>query len=602
MSDGGRHSPELSPHPAEDAASFAHYIWRLKYRAATDHVPLDTWRRVATAAGNEPWASQFLALLQSGRFLPGGRILAGAGTDRNVTLFNCFVMGVIPDSMDGIFDALREGALTMQAGGGIGCDFSTLRPHGSMAQATGNTASGPVSFMHVWNAMCATLLSSGARRGAMIASLRADHPDIGLFIDAKRDGSVLNHFNLSVQVGDDFMQAVADNRDWPLLFPLLPGDDGAGHEILPRHWLGHDREVPCAVVQRVPASQLWQRIMRANYDSGEPGVLFTDRINAMNNLYWRERLTCTNPCGEIPLPPHGACNLGSLNLARFVQAPFTPAARIDAHEVAEAATLAVRLLDGIIECSRFPLPQQAAVARGSRRIGLGITGLGDALLMLGLHYGSDAAREHAAGWMRAICHAAYRASIALAREKGAFPWFEREPYLHSRFVQGLPTDIIDGIAAHGIRNSHLLAIAPAGTISLLAGNVSSGIEPVFAFEQSRNVLQPDGTAQEFQLQNAAWRLWRETHGSEAVPAHFVTALELAPRDHLLMQAALQPYADNAISKTINVPAQLPFAEFARLYRDAHALGLKGCTTFRDGSRGTSVLKPAETCAACDAEV
>jgi ribonucleoside-diphosphate reductase alpha chain len=601
-------------HPVADMEDFPHYIWRRKYRGRNEATLAQTWQRVATAAAaveRDPadWQARFLALLEDFRFLPGGRILAGAGTGLNTTLFNCFVMGLIPDDMEGIFNSLREGALTMQAGGGVGYDFSTLRPQGTPAKATGNIASGPVSFMHIWNAMCATLLSTGARRGAMIASLRCEHPDIELFIDAKRNGTVLNHFNLSVQVTDAFMCAVAEQRDWPLLFPLQEGEQTGGRELVLHAFTGREGKVPCVVYKRVQAAQLWQKIMQANYVSGEPGVLFTDRINAQNNLRWREQLSCTNPCGEIPLPPYGACNLGSLNLSRFVRQPFTPAATLDLQALDASATLATRFLDNIIDCSRFPLAAQAQAATGSRRIGLGITGLGDALLMLGLHYGSAAARKLAANCMQTICHAAYRSSVRLAEEKGCFPFYERQPYLHSAFVQALPVDIRDGIALHGIRNSHLLAIAPAGTISLLAGNVSSGIEPVFAFVQQRSVLETDGSTREFRLEDHAWHRWRETAGANAeYPACFVTAQELAPREHLLMQAALQPFVDNAISKTINVPERLPFSEFADLYREAHALGLKGCTTFRSGSRDTAILKAVQTelrsvedCARCDTE-
>jgi ribonucleoside-diphosphate reductase alpha chain len=455
--------------------------------------------------------------------------------------------------------------------------------------------------MRVWNAMCATLLSGSGRRGAMIATLRCDHPDIGLFIDAKRERGAFEHFNLSVQVTDAFMQAVAEDRPWALLFPLQTGAAADGRTVALRHWPGREGAVPCVVTQELPARRLWQQLMDANYDSGEPGVLFVDRINAMNNLHWRETLSCTNPCGEVPLPPHGACNLGSLVLPRFVCAPFTASAHLDFTALAEAAALAVRLLDTVIDCSRYPLSAQAAMARAMRRIGLGLTGLADALLMLGLHYGSEAAREAAARVMQCICLAAYRSSCDLAREKGAFPAFERDAYLAGRFIRQLPEDIRGAIASHGIRNSHLLAIAPAGTISLLAGNVSSGIEPVFAWEQGRRILDAQGAAQDLVLVDPAWQQWREAHAADApLPQHFVTADALNPREHLLMQAALQSWVDSAISKTVNVPADCGRAEFADLYLQAHALGLKGCTTFRSGCRGNSILQDAG-CGACDTE-
>jgi len=585
--------------------SISDYIWRQKYRCYGENTLDDTWQRVARAiAAPEAeaviWTERFLTLLKAGSFLPGGRIIAGAGTANNVTLFNCFVMGLIPDDMNGIFDSLREAALTMQAGGGVGHDFSTLRPKGSKANRTGNIASGPVSFMQVWNAMCATLLSSGARRGAMLASLRCDHPDIELFIDAKRDNNLLEHFNLSVQVTDSFMQAVMEKRAWPLIYPLRAEESIEGREIVQHEWTGTGGKVPCVVHRHVDAATLWHRIMSANYYSGEPGVLFIDRINALNNLHWREELTCTNPCGEIPLPPYGACNLGSLNLACFIQHPFSEKAGIALDRLADAAKVAVRFLDNVIDTSLFPLPSQREMALSTRRIGLGITGLADALMMLGLNYGSSSGREKAAQLMQTICYAAYQCSIQLAQEKGCFPAFEQTQFLKSRFIQSLPEELIAAIEKYGIRNSHLLAIAPAGTISLLADNTSSGIEPVFSFRQQRRIMTVDGGQETLELENKAWRLWREDAGANAIePKYFITALELPATAHLQMQAALQPFVDSAISKTINVPADCAFEEFSGLYVTANNLGLKGCTTFRTGCRNKNVLVPAPDCTRCE---
>lgn len=582
-----------------DMTTISRRIWESKYRFH----PVDgeperdvqaTWRRVARAIAatetvSEDWIERFYGLLDDFRFLPGGRILAGAGTDRRVTLFNCFVMGHIEDSMDGIFEALKQGALTMQQGGGVGYDFSTLRPAGTPAKASGSIASGPLSFMQVWDTMCATLLSTGSRRGAMMATLRCDHPDIEQFIEAKRDPARLRHFNLSVQVTDAFMRAIADDADWPLVFPAQELPPGEG-ECLERRWSGIARPIPCRVLRRVSARVLWERLMRASYDCAEPGVLFVDRINTENNLAYRERITATNPCGEIPLPPYGACDLGSLNLTRFLSAPFQENAGLDFGALATSAALAVRFLDDVIDASRFPLPQQAAEARATRRIGLGITGLGDALAMLGLHYDSDAARTLASHVMETVCHAAYSASIDLAQEKGAFPAFEAAPYLETPFITRLPAAIREGIRRHGIRNSHLLAIAPTGTISLLADNVSSGLEPIFDLSYSRRLHTGEGEICELDVEDHAYRTWRERNGGAPLPEAFVDAMSLSPRAHLAMQAALQPFVDNAISKTINCPADIPFDDFRAVYETAHALGLKGCTTFRPNPTTGAVLE------------
>jgi len=583
---------------SEFTTDISHHIWETKYRYADrGHAELaiaDTWRRVAHAlAAVEPkdapaWEKKFFAILQDFKFLPGGRIQAGAGTARNVTLFNCFVMGAIEDSIPGIFRALQEGALTMQEGGGIGVDFSTLRPRSTPAKAAGNIASGAVSFMGIWDAMCGTILSTGARRGAMMATLRCDHPDIEEFVTAKQRSGQLRRFNLSVQVTDAFIAAVCSDDEWPLVFPAA-AFDGNGETVL-REWPGQNGPVPCRVVRRISARQLWDRILRTTYDYAEPGVLFIDRINHLNNLWYRERITATNPCGEIPLPPYGACDLGSLNLTRFVLSPLTPAARIDFEGIAQTTRLAVQLLDDVIDASRFPLPAQAENARGSRRIGLGITGLADAMVMLGLGYGSNHSLTIAADIMRSICYTAYRASIALAKEKGSFPYFERDRYLDGAFVRNLPDDIRTGIAGIGIRNSHLLAIAPTGTISLLAGNVSSGLEPIFAAYYERDVLAQDGTPKAFTLTDYALDLWRRMTGSATgVPDGFVTAGELPISAHLKMQATLQPFVDNSISKTINVPKNTPFEDFRQIYDLAYDMGLKGCTTFRPNPATGAVL-------------
>ena len=582
------------------STDIARHIWETKYQFRSDGESVDrsvddTWRRIARSlAAVEPenqaqWEQQFYAILRGFKFLPAGRIQAGAGTGRDVTLFNCFVMGNIDDSMDGIFDALKQGALTMQQGGGVGYDFSTLRPHGTPARRTGSVASGPVSFMKIWDSMCATLLSTGARRGAMMATLRCDHPDIEAFIDAKRDHHALRNFNLSVQVSDEFMDAVRNDRNWQLVFPADAIGETDG-KLVKRNWPGRDGEVECRVLAELPAKKLWAQLMRATYDYAEPGVLFVDRINAMNNLYYREHISASNPCGEVPLPPYGACNLGSINLTCFVKDPFSNNAAIDVEELISTVATAVRLMDNVISTSNFPLAAQREQAEGSRRIGLGITGLGDALIMLGLRYDSPEARQAAADIMQSITHSAYRASIALAEERGPFPFFDRDYYLQSAFVKTLPDDIQQGIRDHGIRNSHLVAIAPTGTISLLANNISSGIEPVYDFEFSRRVHEADGNDVEYRLSSYALRQWQAIGGSDALPDTFVSAWDVDPVAHLDMQAAIQPYVDSAISKTINIPEEFPFAEFKSLYEQAFDRGLKGCTTFRPNPVTGSVLQ------------
>ncbi len=579
-------------------------VWRAKYQYKDgddihDGTIDDTWRRVAGAAAAvekdaDSWSQAFYLALKNFRFLPGGRILAGAGTRRRVTLFNCFVMNAIEDSIDGIFDALKEGAITMQQGGGVGYDFSTLRPAGTYARAVGNIASGPVSFMRIWDKMCATILSTGARRGAMMASLRCDHPDIEQFIDAKRDKHELRHFNLSVLVSDAFMQAVHGDQHWPLVFPADGlEDDGEPAETIDTVWSGSDVPVACRVVKRVSARELWERLMRATYDFAEPGVLFVDRINAANPLWYRERITATNPCGEVPLPPYGACNLGSINLTRFVSDAFKESARIDTTGLIETTRTAIRFLDNVIDISGYPLDTQREQARSTRRIGLGITGLGDALAMLGLRYDSDPARELARQCMAVICHAAYRTSIELAQAKGSFPSLDTDAHLTGEFVRSLPDDIRAGIAGRGLRNSHLLAIAPTGSISLLANNVSGGVEPIYDLAFTRRMMEPDGEYSPQSVVDFAWRLWRAGQQRSEDAQYFVTARDIPPQDHLLMQAALQPHVDQAISKTINVGEQAPFSEFKQLYERAYRLGLKGCTTYRPNPVTGELLSPEQ---------
>ncbi len=581
-------------------------VWEARYRreradGSFESSIAESWRRVAAAvAAVEPrdpglWANRFLGLLDGFRFLPGGRILAGAGSGRRVTLLNCFVMGLIEDSLAGIFAALREGALTLQQGGGIGYDFSTLRPAGWMAHGVGRRASGPVSFLRLWDAMCATVLAGDVRPGAMMGTLRCDHPDLEAFVDAKAEPGALASFNLSVLVSDAFLAAVERDEEWPLVFPAAVRPNGREAPTVERRWSGGEREAPCRVVARPRARTLWEKIVAAAGARSEPGLLFVDTINRLNNLGYREQISATNPCGELPLPPYGACDLGSVNLVEFVRAPWSGAAALDHQALAETAGLAVRFLDDVLDVTRFPLPAQERAARGARRIGLGCTGLADALAMLGLRYGSEEASRAAAEAMRTITHAAYAASIELARQKGAFPWFERERYLAGGFVATLPPRLRDEIAAHGIRNSHLTAVAPTGSISLLAHNVSSGIEPLFALDYERRVRTHGGALQTFRLAPRSLELWRRAQGAAPLPRElFPTAEEIAPRAQLELQREVQRHVDSAISKTLQVAAATTPAALAGLLLRAHDWGLKGCTVYRPGTFRGAVLSPVET--------
>ncbi|MGD9981394.1 MAG: adenosylcobalamin-dependent ribonucleoside-diphosphate reductase [Hyphomonadaceae bacterium] len=570
-------------------ATISAEIWNAKYRFQSggnnDDADMQaTWARIAAAiAESEPprarrhWREKFEDALSDFKFLPAGRIIAGAGTGRAVTLFNCFVMGAIPDNLNGIFGHLREAALTMQQGGGVGMDFSTIRPAGAPVHGVGAKASGPLSFMDAWDAMCRTVMSAGQRRGAMMACLRIDHPDIEDFIDAKRDPSRLRNFNVSVLVTDAFMSALAANQDWPLVF--------------------EER-----IYRTVRARDLWARLMRATYDVAEPGVIFIDRVNASSNLAYCETISATNPCGEQPLPPYGACLLGSINLSRLVDDPFEPHAKISSEKLADLTTTAVRFLDNVIDVSRFPLAEQEQEAKAKRRIGLGVTGLADALIFCNARYGGEDGLALTRQWLGAIRTAAYRASAQFAAEKGAFPAYD--PIL---LDQPTPMSLDDEtralMAEHGLRNGCLTTIAPTGTISLLAGNTSSGIEPVFAFSYQRRVRQPDNSFVEEPVQDYALTLWKRIKGDAATPAHsFVSAQTLRPDDHLAMQAAAQQLIDSSISKTINCPEDIAFDEFAHVYARAFELGCKGCTTYRPNAITGSILsveKPAEQQAAIE---
>jgi len=556
-------------------------IWDLKYRlkgagvVSQDDTIEDTWERVATAVARAEkpevrakWTGEFRRVLSDFRFLPAGRVIAGAGSGRSVTMFNCFVMGSIADDMTSIFDNLKEAALTMQQGVGIGHDFSTLRPSGAMVRGVGADASGPVSFMDVWDSMCRTIMSAGSRRGAMMATLRCDHPDVEAFIEAKRDKDRLRNFNLSVLITDKFMEAVKADGAWDLVF---------------------DKKV----YRTVSARGLWDRIMASTYAYAEPGVVFIDRINRRNNLWYNEYISATNPCGEQPLPPYGACLLGSINLVKLIKDPFLEDARLDKNELDTLTRTAVRFLDNVIDVSNYPLAQQEREAKAKRRIGLGVTGLADALIMCGVRYGSPESVALIERWLKTIQRAAYSASAELAAEKGAFPMFQREKYLDGVTVSDLDEDVRAQISVNGIRNALLTSIAPTGTISLLAENVSSGIEPVFAYSYKRKVTGAGGEKTDEQVEDYAHRLWRELNGDEALPDYFVNAQELTPSDHIAVQAAAQKYVDSSISKTVNCPADISFDDFKDIYLKAYETGCKGCTTWRPNDITGAILSVDE---------
>ena len=556
-------------------AAIAEQIWDMKYRlkdadgTAIDKSDEETWARIAkdlarVEKNKEQWEKEFYAALEDFKFLPAGRITAGAGTNRKVTLFNCFVMGTIPDDMEGIFNMLKEAALTMQQGGGIGYDFSTIRPNGALVKGVAADASGPLSFMDVWDSMCRTIMSAGSRRGAMMATMRCDHPDIEQFISAKSDPIRLRMFNLSVLVTDPFMEAVKNDGDWNLIF------NGEVYKTL-------------------KARTLWDQIMQSTYDYAEPGVIFIDRINKLNNLNYCETISATNPCGEQPLPPYGACLLGSINFAQLVEKPFEKSAKINEAELESLVATAVRMMDNVVDASKFPLKEQAQEAKNKRRIGLGVTGLADALLMVGLRYGSDEAAAQTERWLHILAKSAYSASVELAKEKGAFPLFDAEAFLKSGSMQTMDKEICCDIKKYGIRNALLTSIAPTGTISLYAGNVSSGIEPVFAYSYTRKVLQKDGSKTEEEVVDYAVRMWRDLKGDTPLPDYFVNAQTLSPLEHVKMQSAAQKWIDSSISKTINCPEDIDFESFKSVYMEAYETGCKGCTTYRPNDVTGSVL-------------
>ncbi|MDI1472096.1 adenosylcobalamin-dependent ribonucleoside-diphosphate reductase [Thermodesulfovibrio sp. 1176] len=545
-------------------------IWEKKYKTEKESSIEETFARVAKAiADNKEQERKFFDIMSSLKFIPGGRILAYAGRgNEKATLSNCYVMSDPEDSMDGIMKSLHECALTMKAGGGIGLNFSNLRPAGDYVRGTDSKSSGPVSFLKMWNAMSRTIAGVGHRKGAMLASMNINHPDIENFISAKRENSVQNPvlemFNISVAITDDFMKAVKEDKEWQLKF------NGK-------------------IYKTVKARDIWHLIVENNWAKAEPGVIFIDRVNRLNNLWYCERITTTNPCGEQPLPPHGACTLGAVNLTQFVAHPFTPDASIYIDDLADTVATAVEFLDNTVDKNYYPLESQKQEATNKRRIGLGIMGLGSALAMLGVKYNSEEALKVVDVIMTVIRDNAYMKSVKLAREKGSFPLFDKEKYLYGNpesFAYNLPEEIKKEIKKYGIRNGCLLTVAPTGSISQLANNVSSGVEPVFSLSYIRRNYN-----EEFEVNDYAWEMYKNievaTNGNK--PEFFVTAHETSPEWHIKVMAQVQKYVDASISKTINLPKEITVEQMMDIYMLAYESGLKGCTTYRVGSLETEIL-------------
>lgn len=570
------HYPNLIPSHKIFDQPIAEQIWKSKYQYTTadgaiDRSIQDTWFRVANALAKperpqdiEHVAKLFFDAMQDFKILPAGRILAGAGTKRDVSLSNTFVMKTVPDSVAGIMDVIKDAALTMKMGGGLGFDFSTLRPKGAYVHGLDCPAAGPLAAMDICDAVC-RMLVSGTGRGAMMATMRVDHPDIEAFVMVKSDPTRMRNFNVSVLVTDAFMAAVDADLEWALMWEGKP-------------------------VRYIQARALWAVIMRQNYAAAEPGVLFIDRINAENPLNYIERIASTNSCAEQPLPPNGTCPLTSINLAKLVISPFSKEACFDLTELRRLTGIAVRMLDNALDISNYAIEEQRIEAQTKRRLGIGVTGVADALIMLGVQYGSSTSERLISEWMQALSNAAYLASAQLAKTRGSFSVYNAQEHLDQRCILSLDANVREAIEKHGLRNATLTTIAPTGTTSMLAGNISSGIEPIFATSYKRKITNPDGTKSEQVIEDYATRLFHQMFGKDMPLADsFVTVADLTPDDHLRVQAAAQKWVDSGISKTVNCRADIEFEEFQNIYRQAYQSGCKGCTTYRPNDITGSVL-------------
>ncbi|MCZ8093271.1 MAG: adenosylcobalamin-dependent ribonucleoside-diphosphate reductase [Acidovorax sp.] len=596
-----RETPPSIPSPLSALQPISLDVLREKYLKPGETGVEDLYRRVARALASveapelrEKYEALFLANLHAGA-IGAGRIMSAAGTDIQATLINCFVQpvgdciqGVDDEGYPGIYEALREAAETMRRGGGVGYDFSRIRPRGAEVKGTHSMASGPCSYINVFDQSCSTVESAGSRRGAQMGVLRIDHPDVKEFITAKRTPGRWNNFNVSVGVSDAFIEAVQANAPWALVHKARPG-------VALQAQGAHQREDGLWIYTTVPARELWDTIMKSAYDFAEPGILFLGRINEDNNLHYCEEIAATNPCGEQPLPSYGCCDLGPIILTRFVRHPFGRGgvAAFDFESFEQAVALQVRALDNVLDVTFWPLPQQRDEAMAKRRIGVGFTGMGNTLAMLCQRYDAPEGRALAARIAERMRDAAYEASVALAQEKGAFPQFNAEGYLASgTFASRLPAALQKSIRKHGIRNSHLLSIAPTGTVSLaFADNASNGIEPPFSWMYKRKKREADGSSSEYAVEDHAWRLYRDGGGDvDALPDYFVSALAMSAQDHIAMMEAVQPFVDTAISKTVNIPADYPYEDFKDLYLQAWRARLKGLATYRPNAILGSVLE------------